>query len=468
MISSINGNNFITNTNVLQKKRYVSTVSFGQLELDDTFEKQKDTGFFSKAQEKIGKIRGKILDFYLSLIQKGYKDKGALERIDKTKIEFQQTPEGIRRTNISNETIEKEAQILANKSFDKLDVPKELRPQIILNNQNSINAGGYQKIRHVINIDPISYQGFPELDSAVMHEATHSKEALLRAGIPQKRVDEIVKHELLSNKQAIHLVNGNALTFMVTPKMSSDMKNDFDKFAQENLFVKSKKLSVFLYLGCFGINTFCKDESKKIETLINNHPEFISQYGDKESALKVLMSYSFALNTEYNLFTDTKVGGSFGIKPVKVKELSGEELEQAEKSLADSIPTIIGNLLYSKEMNSFSSMMYLFNPEEVLAETNGRNFTIENCTEELEKEKAKGILTKEKENFLNSQIEFAKSVIEYRIFGAKLLEKELELVMNPTNEELDKQVLEQEQKLREIGQKQLVLAQKVIHYDKLN
>ncbi len=480
----------------LPNNKKVSAVSFGKSETEDSFQKQntgKETGIFDKIKQNAGKlkdnIKEKFLNAYLYILQRGYRDKESLEYIDKIRTEFIKTPEGIRRAAMSEEEIEREFKNAFDKSFDKLEVPKDLRPKLVLNSKNDITAGGYQQLTHTIEVNTNSYRTFPEEDSIIMHEATHAKEALLRASIPQNKVDEIVKNELKSNDKTLHILNPAFLTFVGFPKMSQAMKNDFNMFADKNLFNKSENVTKVLAGYDFqssiyqnilppkyfvpyvkNLSKFIYKDIKPIydgiDTLIQNHPEFLNQYKNKEEAFNELMKCSFALNTEYNLFTQVHVGGDLGTNQVKVKELSEKELEQAKKSLINSMATKRSNIMFSKNNNTFTKNMYKFCPEEVLAETNGRRFLIKNCTDKLIKNKLNGTLQKEQETLLKLQIEFAKGIIEYRTKGAELFDKMNELAANPEDKELKKYLDEKGAELEKMLDNLKKMEQKISSYNK--
>ena len=490
MIFGINKSVSATNAYYFQNKKQYNNIAFGRLEADDSFEreeKNKKNGFFGKIKEKVCSFLGKIGLFYLSLSQKEYNNNDALEYTDNLGKEFRKTSEGIRRSSMSDEEIEKEIKTVYNESFDELDIPKELRPKLLIH-KKYIKDGEYQTQNHSINLSINAYRSFPCLESLIMHEATHCKEALMRAGIPQSRVEELIKNELITNDKTILMTNFNNGSAIIPPKIPDSMKEDFVKFADENLFDKDPNVNYVLSLYDLMMNNSDHSYDKilvpllknifkfrnkglieNIEKLLQNHPEYSQLCGSKEIAFNSIMMYSLALNTEYNFFTNTQLyGENDGVKPIKVKELKGEELKQAEKSLINWMSTIRGNELYYKTQAGFGYFMYAFSPEEVLAETNGRKFQIKKCEEELEKGKKEKNLTKEKETLLKLQIEYAKATIEYREFGSSYYDKFNELVVNPTNEELKNYLIEKEKELVKLEQKVKELEQKIISYDKQN
>ena len=77
----------------------------------------------------------------------------------------------------------------------------------------------------------------------------------------------------------------------------------------------------------------------KISKLIADNPDFVSQYGSEEKAVLELTRYSVSHNVRYSIFTDVKInkGSSWAPDYIKVQELSGEKLAEAEQSLIDNI-----------------------------------------------------------------------------------------------------------------------------------
>lgn len=502
MIIGITGNNIIKNPNYIQTKNKNKShvIPFGKLEKDDTFESRTDQlGFFGKIKQKaikfFGGIREKIANFIMSKRQKGYKDEKTIHYLDEIGKKFHTTPEGICRMQMSDEEIEQKIQSAYDKAFDKLEVPKALRPNLLIESEKNILGGYYKRNVHRLFINAKMYRNGIELNSLIMHEATHCKEALLRNGIPQNKVDEIIKSQIISHikdsNQSIMLLNDANLSFFIPPKLSDKMQEDFIQFAEENLFNKSNSVSFGLIHYNNSIESI-EDEKEKqnsdkikalknalkllykdltpiftgIETLIQNHPELKEQFGSEEAAFNVLMDYSLAINTEYNKFTDTKIGGTFGTQEIKVKELNDDELKQAEKSLINYRQTVISNLLFSKELTMITKLAYDFSPEEVLAETNGRKFLIKNYSEELEKSKKEGTLTPDRETYLNLQIELAKKIIEYRLSGDEFLNKQRMFAENLENEELKQSFNAIYLKVTNMLYEIRDLEQKITNYDK--
>jgi hypothetical protein len=145
---------------------------------------------------------GEILDFV-----KGnkYKEKEIKQKIPKRadQIEkFKKSEEGIRRANLTDEEIEAEVNSLFKKAFDELEIPEEQRPKLVIRKSAIEKGGYYEKGSHSLEYNPEAYKsGVFEMDDVVMHEATHCKEALQRAGISKERASQLVKDELVSRVQ---------------------------------------------------------------------------------------------------------------------------------------------------------------------------------------------------------------------------------------------------------------------------
>ena len=261
MIANINENSYVKNINYPYiNKNQINTVSFGKSETGDSFEKEYDnnpqnTGLFSKTVQKIknfilfnvSKILGK-LDRYC--------DSQDTTNLNSEEIAFKETPEGIRRGKMSDKEIEHNAQIVFDKAFDELNVPKENRPKLKMKYDNNNTGGSYEPNKHEIYINQKPYiYGKLELEQAIMHEATHCKQSLQIASIPQNRINEIMKDcmntcILTDAPFDISVKNGGKI--IRKPVMTQKMKNDFIKFAEENLYKKSLYLEQLKHTNDFS------------------------------------------------------------------------------------------------------------------------------------------------------------------------------------------------------------------------
>lgn len=395
-----------------------------------------------------------------------------------TPEEFKKTPEGIRRASLSGEEIQTEVNNLYNEAFDKLGVPKEQRPKLNISKASEKQGGSYSKSKHELEFNPESYKaGTFEVEDVMMHEATHCKEALLRAGIPQERANQIVKEQLISrvmNGESEQVVVKGTIIgadMMTPPKMSAKMKNEFIEFAKNDLYTGEMNSDLAVYSNVLE-NKVCPRHTSpvnpaelvekqqkvqplvdKISKLIADNPDFVSQYGSEEKAVLELTRYSVSHNVRYSNFTDVKInkGSSWAPDYIKVPELSGEKLAQAEQSLIDNITTIEGNGRISGFNGIFTSNkdfnQYQFSPEEVLAQKNGNNFVIEKFADKIQKMKEAGTINPEEEARLTTAIEKAKLVIEYKTKGLEYYKYYTEMINNPNNKELTETVKNLEREL---------------------
>lgn len=396
--------------------------------------------------------------------------------------DFKKTPEGIRRANLTDEQIQQEVNTLYDEAFEKLGVPKEQRPNLKIQKDAEKRGGCYSKNLHELKFNPESYKaGTFEIEDVIMHEATHCREALLRAGIPQDRVNQIVKEQLIARvmngESEKVLVKGNigGADMMKPPKMSPQMKKDFVQFAETELYQNGENYDLSLYTDLLKDNIMNKKMNKpltsltaheaklqpilnKLNTLINKNPEFIQQYGSTEESMAALLEYSVSHNVRYNIFTDAKVktGPVFNPKIIDVPQLNGEKLAQAEASLVDQIATAEGNARNSGingllgDTRAFNQ--YQFSPEEVLAQKNGNNFVIEKFTNKISEMKSNGSLTPQEEVRLLKAIDKAMQTIEYKTKGLDYYKQYTQMINNPDNIELAQtvKVLEQELNLLKI------------------
>ena len=395
-----------------------------------------------------------------------------------TPEEFKKTPEGIRRASLSDEEIQTEVNNLYNEAFDKLGVPKEQRPKLNISKASEKQGGSYSKSKHELEFNPESYKaGTFEVEDVMMHEATHCKEALLRAGIPQERANQIVKEQLISrvmNGESEQVVVKGTIIgadMMTPPKMSAKMKNEFIEFAKNDLYTGEINSDLASYSNVLDLkinpvrsnpvsNMRVAEKQQKVQPfvdkiskLIADNPDFVSQYGSEEKAVLELTRYSVSHNVRDSIFTDVKInkGSSWAPDYIKVPELSGEKLAEAEQSLIDNITTIEGNGRMSGVNGIFAGgkdfNQYQFSPEEVLAQKNGNNFVIEKFADKIQKMKEAGTINPEEEARLTTAIEKAKLVIEYKTKGLEYYKYYTEMINNPNNKELTETVKNLEREL---------------------
>lgn len=395
-----------------------------------------------------------------------------------TPEEFKKTPEGIRRASLSDEEIQTEVNNLYNEAFDKLGVPKEQRPKLNIAKASEKHGGSYSKYKHELEFNPESYKaGTFEVEDVMMHEATHCKEALLRAGIPQERANQVVKEQLISrvmngeSEQVVVKGSFMGADMMTPPKMSAKMKNEFIEFAKNDLYTGEMNSDLASYSNVLDLkinpvksnpvsNMRVVEKQQKVQPfvdkitkLIADNPDFVSQYGSEEIAFLELTRYSVSHNVRYSIFTDVKInkGSSWAPDYIKVPELSGEKLAEAEQSLIDNITTIEGN----GRMSGFNGIFaggkdfnqYQFSPEEVLAQKNGNNFVIEKFADKIQKMKEAGSINPKEEARLTTAIEKAKLVIEYKTKGLEYYKHYTEMINNPNDKKLAEMVSALEREL---------------------
>ena len=377
----------------------------------------------------------------------------AQERIKR----FKESPEGLRRAALTDEQIEAEVKGVYEKVFDELNIPKEQRPKLNITKGKEAHGGGYNHGSHTIEFNPESYKaGIFEMEDIMMHEATHCREALLRAGIPQEQVDAIVQNELISRvingegEQVIKGANIVGAEMTTPPKMSAGMKNDFVQFAKENLY--NKDTNVGKMLKNITTDPDAVPLLDKLKMLIKQHPEFVKQYKSEGEAINALAEYSLAHNFRYNYFTNVKISTGYEAvftpegkivmknKHLNIGELSPEELAHAKQSLIDNITTIEGNgrtsgiKIFGVSKEEFNQ--YQFSPEEVLAQKNGNNFVIDSIQAKMEAMRKAGTLSAEDEAYMSTVIKHAKAVIEYKTKGLEYYKKYTQLINNPNDKAL--------------------------------
>ena len=403
-------------------------------------------------------------------VKKTIEKKEIVTRIEK----FKKTPEGIRRAGLTDEQIETEVNSIFNKAFDELEIPQDIRPKLKIEKGAANKGGSYSQQQHTISYNPESYRnGIMEMEDVIMHEATHCKEALLRAGLPQAKVDKIIKDSLinriLNGESEKILVKGGILMpeTMTPPKMSDKMKQAFVRFAEDNLYVKksplSKNLNDYKMWSClkenkdaaFDPQKFAETKQKlkpildKLQKMIDDNPDFVSQYKNADEALNELVKYSLSHNVRYNAFTNVSIPA---VPQTSIPKLTDAAINKAEQSLIEHISCIEGNA--GNAFNIFGNKkafnQYQFCSEEVLAQQNGNKFLIKNLTEKLNKMRAEGTLTPEDEEVLTSILERAKRVIEYKTKGLEYYKKYTQSINNPSDKNLAAEVKALEKELAKL------------------
>ena len=427
----------------------------------------------------------------LNKFRKVMKAKGDVQKVRME--EFKKSPEGLRRAALTDEQIQAEATAKFNQAFDELGIPKEQRPKLVITPEDNLKGGSYCRQDHVINYNPQSYRnGYFEIDETIMHEATHCKEALLRAGLPKEKVTQIVAEDLsnrIINGEAEQIiVRGNVLQpdMMQAPKLPDPMKHDFVQFSKKHLFTDNQDLYTNLKKIDDAKSSIRFNQSKidgkitgeiaeatssikratteviqcrekispviqELEAMIKKYPEFASQYKSPEEALSVLEQYALSHNFRYRTLTNTQIQG---ITPT---QLTAEQVLQAEKSLRGYVDTMEGNAGISglrgfmASDNNFNH--YQFSPEEVLAQQNGNRFLINNFKTQMEQMRASGTLTPEKEAIFTAAIQKAEATIAYKTKGLEYYKLYTKMINNPQDKELAKLVVQLKAELGELASK---------------
>lgn len=336
------------------------------------------------------------------------------------KEEFAKTPEGIKRAKMTTEEISQEVSKLAKESFDQYGIPEELRPKIEIVKKDAKTVGGYYAQKHTIEINETAYrEGAFDLPNTIKHEATHAKEALIRETLTFTKKEQLTKEYLLNK---IQTGDNNTVVYDTTifgnatikpPKMSTGMKTDFAKLAQENIYK-------------IGSNCLDKKQlTKLVEPLIEKYPEFISQYQSKEEALDMLTKYAQSHQLRYKVGTTTAIN----LPADKVAKLGYIDESTAINSFKGILECLDGNMGLGGDFTQ-----YEFGAEEVLAQLSGNKFEISHLEQELATLRKRPNFDAKQEAYLLSQIESAQKTIKYKSMGQKYYKLFMDYKHNPSPE----------------------------------
>lgn len=345
------------------------------------------------------------------------------------KEEFAKTPEGIKRAKMTTEEISQEVSKLAKESFDQYGIPEELRPKIEIVKKDAKTGGGYYAQKHTIEINETAYrEGAFDLPNTIKHEATHAKEALIRETLTFTKKEQLTKEYLLNKIQTgdnntvayASTIVGNAT--IKPPKMSTGMKTDFAKLAQENIYK----------IGSNGLDK--KQLTKLVEPLIDKYPEFISQYQSKEDALDMLTKYAQSHQLRYKIGTTTAIN----LPADKVAKLGYIDESTAINSFKGILECLDGNMSYQTVSGNMGLggdfTQYEFGAEEVLAQLSGNKFEISHLEQELATLRKRPNFDAKQEAYLLSQIESAQKTIKYKSMGQKYYKLFMDYKHNPSPE----------------------------------
>lgn len=345
------------------------------------------------------------------------------------KEEFAKTPEGVKRAKMTTEEISQEVSKLAKESFDQYGIPEELRPKIEIVKKDAKTGGGYYAQKHTIEINETAYrEGAFDLPNTIKHEATHAKEALIRETLTFTKKEQLTKEYLLNK---IQTGDNNTVAYDTTifgnatikpPKMSTGMKTDFAKLAQENIYK----------IGSNGLDK--KQLTKLVEPLIDKYPEFISQYQSKEEALDMLTKYAQSHQLRYKVGTTTAIN----LPADKVAKLGYIDESTAINSFKGILECLDGNMS-SKTVSGNMGLggdftQYEFGAEEVLAQLSGNKFEISHLEQELATLRKRPNFDAKQEAYLLSQIESAQKTIKYKSMGQKYYKLFMDYKHNPSPE----------------------------------
>ena len=345
------------------------------------------------------------------------------------KEEFAKTPEGIKRAKMTTEEISQEVSKLAKESFDQYGIPEELRPKIEIVKKDAKTGGGYYAQKHTIEINETAYrEGAFDLPNTIKHEATHAKEALIRETLTFTKKEQLTKEYLLNK---IQTGDNNTVAYDTTifgnatikpPKMSTGMKTDFAKLAQENIYK----------IGSNGLDK--KQLTKLVEPLIDKYPEFISQYQSKEEALDMLTKYAQSHQLRYKVGTTTAIN----LPADKVAKLGYIDESTAINSFKGILECLDGNMSYKTVSGNMGLggdfTQYEFGAEEVLAQLSGNKFEISHLEQELATLRKRPNCDAKQEAYLLSQIESAQKTIKYKSMGQKYYKLFMDYKHNPSPE----------------------------------
>lgn len=345
------------------------------------------------------------------------------------KEEFAKTPEGIKRAKMTTEEISQEVSKLAKESFDQYGIPEELRPKIEIVKKDAKTGGGYYAQKHTIEINETAYrEGAFDLPNTIKHEATHAKEALIRETLTFTKKEQLTKEYLLNK---IQTGDNNTVAYDTTifgnatikpPKMSTGMKTDFAKLAQENIYK----------IGSNGLDK--KQLTKLVEPLIDKYPEFISQYQSKEEALDMLTKYAQSHQLRYKVGTTTAIN----LPADKIAKLGYIDESTAINSFKGILECLDGNMSYKTVSGNMGLggdfTQYEFGAEEVLAQLSGNKFEISHLEQELATLRKRPNFDAKQEAYLLSQIESAQKTIKYKSMGQKYYKLFMDYKHNPSPE----------------------------------
>lgn len=403
--------------NILQKNEIAQTISkgtwFNALKENVSILTTKNGLKAIAHQFKPSFLKSRLANIMLGINQRLSPEK-QLEK-------FKKSPEGIRRANLTDEEIQKEIQVVYDKVFDELKIPKEARPRLILKNLEGEVYGEYCAKSHYINVDPQSYRtGAANIEHVIMHEATHCKRALTCAQLPKEQFEKIICDEILNKIQngeprlVVYGVtpNGKSLV-MLPPKLSPQMRSSFAQFAKDTLLnskIDQKELS-------YRVAEFT-------EEFLAKFPDFIKMHGgDDAKATQQLMNYLLSIPIRKGLAT-TQLAANVNKGKLALTGISTQDVANSVVRGMDNLEINLINQTMRNTKNpllrTITNSQYIAAPEEVLCEQAASKFTIQTVLDKIKTLKESGQLTLKKELELLQNLRKEQLIFDSKTFGLKI------------------------------------------------
>ena len=342
--------------------------------------------------------------------------------------DINKNPEAIRRRNLSDEEILKEAQGILDECFKKKGLNESLIPKVILE-EDEYCLAGYCGKEHIIAINPKEYRnGLFSTHNILMHEATHAERASLRARLPEEIKEKTIREELIrkvleGDNRYVEIVDEPII--IPQPKMSDKMKKEFVELAEKSVYTKGDMEKVD------KINF-----KEMAEKLINNNPDFLDKYKSKEDAVGHIEDYLKSHYTRYNHYSYS----TSRVNTSDLPELTPKEIEEAKKSCIEALNC--GAVNKTKEIldeyktkNQEYITDYLCDDEEILCNKEGYSYTIEKMKKKIEELKSKGARTPELEGYYYNFIKEGELSLEFRNKLIEINKMRKQMTKNPALKE---------------------------------
>lgn len=288
------------------------------------------------------------------------------------KMKMNRTDIASTRKNIPPEEIKAQVTEIYQKTFDEMNIPENSRPQLEFVENESATGGSYIASKNVIEFNLRRYfdNSYKSIEEIICHEAEHARQTLLRSRLDPADAQEAVKNILLERirsgepEKIILEDTSFASNMMTPPRMSAKMRAEFAKFAEEELFTSDAELKWGeLHDSRHTGSTSKYNFDTQIKNLLNNNPDFVEKYGEKD-AVRILNDYIFSLLSRYAIFSRTQKGV---LSSIKQPELSQVEKTEALESLKDAIECREGNLRNQLYEDPLSFNQYHLSSEEIAA-----------------------------------------------------------------------------------------------------